>query len=202
MKNIILSPLALAAIVLTSLVVFIGGWMLLDNLLDPYHTSASAREEYQEVAWTTLMEQPVIFLGSNTCGTCHREIQEEWLQSAHSTVICEDCHDPGKTHVEDVVPMTVYTSSSLCLTCHASESARPATFPQVSADVHGGGASCLACHNPMHAETSSAPDMIHQAFVGLDCNLCHVGVNLKPLPDNHQGRPIDGCQQCHREEVQ
>lgn len=192
-----LNPWPVAGIVLMALIVFSGGWILLDGFLKPYLVQPGSGAVFQEVSQAAAMEQPVIYLGPERCGECHRSILSEWLHSPHRTVVCENCHDPGRSHVEEVVPMTVNASSSLCLTCHKEPGSRPCAFAQADADGHGGGLSCLECHSPMHPDVEEAPQMIHTTYQGADCLICHASQAFQPAPTDHEQRSAMSCRHCH-----
>jgi hypothetical protein len=195
-----LNPLIIGGIVVASLVVAAVGWLLLDRLLNPYLATEGTRAQYQEASREDIMAQPVAFLGADRCADCHSEIQQEWLHSAHSAVICEDCHDPGREHVDSAVQMTTNASSSLCLNCHMEIGARPAAFPQVTGDVHSLGLPCLQCHDPMHPEIGAGPTRTHQYYEGMDCMICHGVGTFQPMPVDHEARTLETCGRCHEEE--
>ena len=196
-----LGPWSVAGIVVAALVAFVGGWLLLDRLLEPYFVAEGARAGYQENTRIAVMEQPVVFVGAEQCGECHPEGRREWLYSAHGSVTCEDCHAPGGTHVAATAEMTTNTSSELCLNCHTTLSARPAAFPQVAGQAHSGGQSCIQCHNPMHPRLVAAPRRLHLTYEGLDCTACHGVDSPQPAPASHADWAMEICGQCHQEEV-
>ena len=177
-----LGPWSVAGIVIAVLIAFVGGWLLLDKMLEPYFIAEGARAGYRENTRTALMEQPVVFVGAEICGQCHAEIRRDWLYSAHGSVTCENCHAPGGTHVAGEAVMDTEASSELCLGCHTTLSARPADFPQVEGDAHSGGSRCVDCHNPMHPRLVSAPRRVHLTYQGLDCTACHGGDSPQPAP--------------------
>ena len=150
------------------------------------------------------MKQPAVYVGAEQCGQCHLSTEQEWLHSSHKVVTCENCHGPESEHINSAADMEVSTSVSLCLTCHARLNSRPSTFPQVLAEEHSSGLACLECHNPMHPDTSSPPQVTHTLNQGVDCLTCHgsQGLGLRPVPTDHEQRTGESCPQCHTEEKQ
>lgn len=198
-----LGPWSVAAIVVVAMFAFVGGWLLLDKMLEPYFIAEGARAGYQENTRTELMEQPVVFVGAEVCGQCHPEVRLDWLYSAHGSVTCESCHAPGVTHIVDSEEMLVNDSPELCLGCHTSLTARPSEFPQVDDEAHSQGRLCIQCHNPMHPGifNPAAPRRAHFTYEGLDCLVCHGSDSPKPVPESHVGRTMASCGQCHQGEV-
>jgi len=92
-----------------------------------------------------------------------------------------------------------------CLICHAVDSAVKPAPPD-----HEGRTSdlCQACHAAAptsqagEEEVASPPSMPqHPLEVGDDCLLCHaVDSQLKPAPEDHEGRSVESCQVCHKPE--
>lgn len=197
-----LGPWSVAGIVIAGLIVFVGGWLLLDKMLEPYFIAEGARSGYQENTRLALMEQPVVFVGAEPCGQCHPEIRREWLYSAHGSVTCENCHAPGGTHVKGEAEMATDASPELCLGCHMTLSARPSDFPQVTSDAHSGGLACVECHNPMHPRLVSAPRRVHLTYEGLDCTACHGSGSPQSAPASHATWTMEICGECHQGEVE
>jgi len=90
------------------------------------------------------------------CAECHEEQTKALSGGKHASVSCEVCHAPLAGHVtngEQVGPMPVRRSFSLCANCHQRLTARPKDFPQVVLAEHlatsGSTLSegvCLECH--------------------------------------------------------
>lgn len=196
MKRSVLSPLIILGVVLGVIAVFLGGWWLLNNLIAP-NLPTGTRTLYQEATITRTMGQPVVYVGAERCRQCHQSVGEEWLHSSHRTVTCEDCHGQGIAHVSKGTPMLVNTSIDLCLTCHARQAAKPASFPQVGFQEHSGGRPCLECHNPMNPRIVGPPRIPHIITEGTDCQTCHGSGGLKPVPADHEQRSNNTCLQCH-----
>ena len=193
------NPFITVSLVLVSLALFIGGWILLDAFLAPYLGLPGSRASFQEISQDTAMGKSVVHLGTEQCGECHNTILEEWLDSEHGTVVCENCHGPGGLHVEEFASMTVNTTASLCITCHEESCSRPGDFPQVISTEHCGGLPCLHCHNPMCPDVGRAPPSIHTVYEGVDCRICHGPQGFHPAPANHAQRPIESCAHCHEQ---
>lgn len=190
------NPLIIGGIVVAALVVAAVGWLLLDRLMNPY-LAEGTRARFQEASRAETMAQPVTFLGAERCGQCHAKIQQEWLHSAHGSVTCEDCHDPGRAHAEGAARMTVSESPELCLTCHAELLSRPEEFPQVEEGVHSLGLPCVQCHDPMRPEAIVGPTRAHLSYEGTDCMVCHGSDRFQPAPADHEGRSLESCSRCH-----
>lgn len=210
MKNNLVNALIVSGTVVVVVGIFVGGWILLDTFLNSSYGSSGTRIDYQEATEDAVMRQSIEYVGSDMCMTCHLTTQQEWLHSSHQTVTCEDCHGPGSQHIEHARPMYISTSSSLCLSCHASLSVRPVTFPQVVADEHSLGVTCLECHNPMHPNISEPPDMpsgFSHNYSCLDCHCtsdipyscltCHSIAEIPLMPADHDLRADDSCSRCH-----
>ncbi|NIM47932.1 MAG: hypothetical protein GTO22_01485, partial [Gemmatimonadales bacterium] len=93
-------------------------------------------------------------------------------------------------------PLIIDTSRELCEACHARLVSRPDGFPQVAAEEHYGGLSCISCHRPHRPGPPAA--ITHEA-IG-DCLNCHGPVEPRPataIPPNHVGRTNDQCTDCH-----
>lgn len=108
-----------------------------------------------------VMEQkafPVVLQGPESCEPCHSDEFQLWKNSAHKTIVCEDCHAPYGTHVKNddkYANMETNHSFELCMRCHQELAARPNKFPQIDALDHLaefkvalGDTVCLACHSP------------------------------------------------------
>lgn len=195
MNKFLVNPLIILGTVIVTIAISLGGWVLIDELLEPYAVYGT-RALYQEASRAVTMNQPVVYQGTEYCGQCHPPIEQEWLHSAHKTVACEDCHGPGGPHLSNTSIDQIDTAN-LCLTCHASLASRPDTFPQVDPGEHSGGLVCTACHNPMHPDSSQPPLMPHTFYQVEQCLICHGSQSFRPVPANHEDRPVEGCPRCH-----
>ena len=193
------NPLITVSLVLVSLALFIGGWILLDAFLAPYLGLSGSRASFQEISQDYAMGRVVVHVVTERCSEWHPLISGEWSDSKHGAVGCECCHGPGGPHVEGLASMTVDTSASLCITCHEECYSRPADFPQIISADHCGGLSCLNCHSPMCPDVGGAPLSIHTLYEGVDCRICHGAQGFHPAPADHAQRPIESCAHCHEQ---
>jgi hypothetical protein len=109
---------------------------------------------YRESALVDNRAQAVSYAGQRLCEECHADVGESRVESKHARVACEACHGALAGHAEDptAVAPAKLPPEDLCLTCHAFNLARPASFPQVKRDEHSGGEACSSCHAPHHPE--------------------------------------------------
>lgn len=154
--------------------------------------------------------QPDVF-GAWHCSRCHGPYQTEANPqglSMHTTVPCENCHNPHKPisqtirqcdDCHDKVNLKhgnlklsggctgchgghrLATQAEACMSCHRSE--QP-IIPSTATFV-GGHESCTNCHHP-HSFTPTTASR---------CNDCHKGVRV--LAQN-VARPHRDCTSCHR----
>jgi hypothetical protein len=142
---------------------------------------------------------------SAVCAECHESTNDSWKASAHTSVSCENCHGPTKSHIEkarnhEEAPLAVADARDLCLKCHAAVSSRPASFPQVEALTHGALAegvttSCTSCHNSHNP--GIPPEITHTLVERSDCLACHGPEEWKPIPKDHLEIAPDACLKCH-----
>ena len=99
------------------------------------------------------------FVGSETCATCHEEAAKNFADNPHtkmaqmhgkSGVTCENCHGPGKAHVEGGGDMTKI-------------------FDPSKASIKDVDATCLGCHAGAHPNFERSP----HAKAGVGCTSCH-----------------------------
>lgn len=90
------------------------------------------------------------FAGQPACAACHDDVLEAKAKGKHAGVHCEACHGPLTAHAAD--PTTASATKpvvpALCVVCHESNVAKPASFPQVDPAEHAGEESCATCHAP------------------------------------------------------
>ena len=103
--------------------------------------------------------QPLRYADPAECSTCHATNYENWQQSAHGTVLCENCHGPGVDHIKENVKLNVNTSPELCLQCHGEAVGRPVDFPQIDPAKHAGQQECVTCHNPHSPQFGNLPSI-------------------------------------------
>ena len=90
------------------------------------------------------------FAGRAACEMCHDDIAEERLTSAHAGIGCEACHSAQAAHADDpeAAEPVLPEANPLCTSCHQVSVAKPEWFPQVDAEEHSDGETCLECHMP------------------------------------------------------
>ena len=153
--------------------------------------------------------KPDNFVGSEVCETCHGEIQKKFADNPHSRlalmhggkgVTCENCHGPGKEHVEsggDATKIFQFSKAEpkvvdeKCLTCHAG------AHPNFDRSAHGeAGVGCASCHS-VHSFKSEA-NMLKISQPKL-CYTCHT--DIKPAfaqPFHHKvDEGLVSCSDCH-----
>ncbi|MGA2903220.1 MAG: cytochrome c3 family protein [Candidatus Korobacteraceae bacterium] len=133
-----------AAVFLVGFVAFLA----LRGLLVPH--SFGRYGHYRADAIGEIAALPLSYAGHQTCETCHSDVLDVKSKGVHKGVACESCHGPQAKHDDDpgsVVPAKLDTAV-LCVRCHQANIAKPATFPQVDAAEHSGGAACNTCHQP------------------------------------------------------
>jgi predicted CXXCH cytochrome family protein len=145
--------------------------------------------------WANL---PVVYSTVSNCQACHQEKYEVWARSRHSTVTCENCHGPAKSHIARNTKLTMERSKKLCALCHSRLVSRPVSFPQVDLEKHSNQLACITCHNPHNPIEKSSPVVSHPLEGRSRCLFCHGPTGLKPAPDNHAGRANETCLGCHR----
>jgi hypothetical protein len=144
------------------------------------------------------MAQPLQYLESSYCASCHTERFELWQRADHGSVTCETCHGPGTAHVEEREKPLVDVSRQFCGLCHAAVFSRPSDFPQVDMETHGSQSNCVNCHDP-HAPGFASPSLMPHNLEGRgDCLLCHNTGAMRPFPEDHAGRTNDACLVCHQ----
>lgn len=94
------------------------------------------------------------FAGRGLCESCHDDVADARLGSAHAAVGCEACHGALAGHAEDpgASAPELPQATPLCLSCHRSGVAKPKWFPQVEPEGHAEGEACQECHAPHHPE--------------------------------------------------
>lgn len=90
------------------------------------------------------------FAGRAACESCHDDVAAVKVAGPHAHIGCETCHGPLARHANDPQSLQpeLPTATPLCVRCHTSNVARPATFPQVDPGEHAEGEPCDGCHNP------------------------------------------------------
>lgn len=154
----------------------------------PKNSEGNARE------WASL---PAQYLDPQFCHECHQNKQRILENSEHSPVTCENCHGPGRQHMEEGTKPIVDISREACATCHGRVLGRPVDFPQVNLNEHGGISKCISCHNPHKPGRGPMIDITHAIEGYRDCLSCHNDGSRQPFPEDHIGNTNDICLSCH-----
>lgn len=175
-------------------------------------------DEKKQAAKTTLLpNDPALYVGSDTCKTCHEDIYNHFETTAHfATTLegkmeghkgpewhgCEACHGPGKEHVDGGGDKTkIFTfkdsppqeTSGRCLRCHQYTE----EHGNYDRSMHlANGVGCTDCHSPHKANESQylmkakAPDL---------CYSCHASVRAEfASPFHHRvNEGLIQCNDCH-----
>lgn len=140
----------------------------------------------------------------NTCGKCHSEIKDEYVESIHGKLVmqgngdapsCTNCHgEHNILNVKDPNAPVAFqnVSSQVCSPCHESmklsekyglSADRYKTFSQSyhGLALSGGSASvanCGSCHGVHNIKPSSDPtSMVNKNNLVKTCGKCHPGAN-------------------------
>lgn len=149
------------------------------------------------------------YVGSDTCASCHEEVTKGFATNPHtrmalmhgsSGITCENCHGPGKAHVEgggDKTKIFVFTAASAkdvdarCSSCHGG------AHPNFAKSPHGqSGVSCVACHSIHHSQEKAV--LLKAAQPAL-CFQCHSEQRAQfNLPFHHKvNEGLMKCTDCH-----
>ncbi|MFH1646222.1 MAG: cytochrome c3 family protein [Chloroflexota bacterium] len=144
--------------------------------------------------------QPMQYANPTVCNDCHQDKSSSWAQGDHRTVSCETCHSPANDHIAGKGLPVVDTSRDFCGTCHSSLISRPANFPQIDIEEHGGQNECITCHNPHDPREGMPPRLPHSMEGRENCQSCHNPseplVTVPPrVPHTLVGR--ENCTSCH-----
>jgi len=105
---------------------------------------------YRPAALAVNRQNPLVFAGQGACVVCHDDEAKARAAGKHAHVACEACHGPQAQHAADPLALkpTLPDVATLCARCHAKDTAKPKTFPQVITAEHSGGVVCNTCHQP------------------------------------------------------
>jgi DmsE family decaheme c-type cytochrome len=149
------------------------------------------------------------YVGSETCATCHAEVSDKFGDNPHARmammhgdkgITCENCHGPGKAHVDgggDPTKIFRFSTASAkaidktCLGCHADTHPNFLRSPHAKANV-----SCTSCHSVHAAVAETALLTVAQPKL---CESCHTDVNAAfEMPFHHPvNEGIVKCSDCH-----
>lgn len=171
------------------------------------------------------------YVGSETCATCHAEVSKGFANNPHTKmalmhggagITCENCHGPGKAHVEgggdvtkifDPAKASPKQVNATCERCHA------ATHPNFDRSPHAkAGLSCTSCHSihgadakkPLpaslnmlgamsNARNGAQKDMLLKASQPQLCFQCHGEQRAQfNMPFHHKvNEGLVTCNDCH-----
>jgi DmsE family decaheme c-type cytochrome len=160
---------------------------------------------------------PALYVGPETCKTCHEEIATNFERTAHFVTTieskldahkgvgwegCEACHGPGKEHVDGGGDKTkIFTfqdatpqeTSARCLRCHQYTE----EHGNYDRSMHlANGVGCIDCHSPHHAKESQ---FLMKAKSPELCYRCHMDVRAQfARPFHHRvNEGLIQCNDCH-----
>ncbi len=149
------------------------------------------------------------FVGAEICATCHDAEGKGFATNPHSKMVlmhgsdgvtCENCHGPGKAHVEaggDITKIfnpgkgSAKQVDATCLTCHAT------AHPDFERSPHAkAGVSCTTCHSVHHSEDKAELLKVSQPTL---CFQCHGDTKAAfNMPFHHQvNEGLMKCSDCH-----
>ena len=149
------------------------------------------------------------FVGPETCATCHEAVAKGFANNPHSKMVlmhgdkgitCENCHGPGKAHVEGGGDVTKIFNPAkapaqqvvaTCEKCHAG------THPNFDRSPHAkAGLSCISCHS---VHQSKANTKLLKASQPALCYQCHTDLKAQlHMPFHHPvNEGVVSCSDCH-----
>ncbi|MGP8250426.1 MAG: DmsE family decaheme c-type cytochrome [Terracidiphilus sp.] len=149
------------------------------------------------------------YVGSDTCAACHDEVTKGFTSNPHTKMVlmhgangatCENCHGPGKAHVDgggDVTKIfnpakaTPGEVEEKCLGCHAG------AHPNFDRSPHAkAGVSCISCHS---VHKSEEPAELLRAAQPTLCFGCHTEVKPQfSMAFHHKvNEGVVKCSDCH-----
>lgn len=156
---------------------------------------------------------PSLYVGSDTCKTCHEDIFKNFETTPHWKTTykkgvewqgCEACHGPGKEHVEsggDKSKIFTFKTASTqevserCLSCH-EYGEEHSNFDRSQHNTND--VSCISCHSPHHAEEK--PFLLAKKQPEL-CYGCHTDIKQDfNRPFKHRvEQGLVQCTDCHNQ---
>lgn len=174
-------------------------------------TGSAASKKGQNAAPAQAVAAPAAsdFVGADVCVACHESVVKGFANNPHqkmvlmhggSGVTCENCHGPGKAHVEgggDKTKIFNFNTASpkaidsRCLGCHAGAHPNFERSPHAKAGV-----SCNSCHSVHGAKTEAKLLKASQPQL---CYQCHGDVKTSlNMPFHHPvNEGVVKCSDCH-----
>lgn len=145
------------------------------------------------------------FVGSDRCGICHGDVEEEFEGSTHAGLMvadaghmdagCEACHGAGSLHIDSGgTPGSIInpdTSPETCFQCHLDT--KGSFGLPYAHDVHGGNMTCTDCHDPHGNAAVGGGTLL--ASINAACLECHTAQS-GPFVFEHEAMR-EGCTSCH-----
>jgi hypothetical protein len=152
------------------------------------------------------------------CTICHGIGDESVIpipenHSGFDQTLCTMCHQPADTDISGElaqieipgIPHLVASYEDQCVVCHGIGETSP--YPQNHADWMED--TCLFCHQMQDESAAAAteeqseereryPSIRHTLEGREDCLFCHNLDGIDPFPENHEDRPVERCEGCHK----
>jgi cytochrome b subunit of formate dehydrogenase len=142
-----------------------------------------------------------------TCGTCHKGILNEWVDSAHGTLwkegkkskegkqgpVCATCHQSHAIGRADKAVIGNQVAGQ-CGDCHKElyETFRDSFHGKATSLKNTQAAVCADCHTPHHNLPASDPrSSINKKNLAKTCGACHDNVNASFLTFDPHAKPND-----------
>jgi DmsE family decaheme c-type cytochrome len=149
------------------------------------------------------------YVGAEVCVTCHEAEGKDFPNNPHRKMVlmhgsngatCENCHGPGRAHVEGGGDVTKIFNpgkgapkqvDQTCLGCHAG------AHPDFERSPHArAGVGCANCHSIHHSEVK---EQLLKAAQPALCFQCHTDVRASfNMPFHHKvPEGLVKCSDCH-----
>jgi len=148
-------------------------------------------------------------VGSDTCATCHEDVAKGFADNPHTKmalmhgnagITCENCHGPGKAHVEgggdtskifNPAKAAAKDVVAKCQGCHAGTHPNFERSPHAKANL-----SCISCHS---IHKAGEVDGLLKASQPALCFECHTDVKPQfSMPFHHKvNEGVVQCADCH-----
>jgi DmsE family decaheme c-type cytochrome len=199
-------------------VALVGGTLLLAGDKNEKDAPSNKSQNNSKQSLTYIRpDDPALYVGSDTCKTCHADIYDNFQRTAHFATTseskldsqkgpgwhgCEACHGPGKEHVDGGGDKTkIFTfkdaspqaTSARCLACHQYNQEH-SNYGRSEHLTNGVG--CIECHSPHHAKESQF--LLSEKSPQL-CYKCHMDVRAEfARPFHHRvNEGLVQCNDCH-----